>query len=360
MKKKIVASFILFAVSISCIATPPIINNIIFFGDSLSDVGNNTWILLNNTMGAPITNPNAQNNKSIWINYLVDQKLNQPVYPSNSLHINPLMDNVSYAYASATTVNHYLNTDWPQNDPPDPTVNSVCIQPGLVKDTAGNITSTCVPGLQKQVDLYLNQVQLKPNQNTVFFIWTGANDLTYWYIPYVRNMAKDRLFFARFSLPSQNELDAVEQQAVDNINAAIKKLIDAGVKSEMIYILNLPDLSKIPQVTMNNTWSLKYFLGKQNTENNLSELSKGFNQKLQLQRGDLKYQIPVVNYIPVDQWFLDMVSHSDKYNLTNVNESCAANNALPACSGYLFYNDKHPTTYVNKIIADKVLKLLSE
>ena len=342
----------------TALAAQPTINNMIFFGDSLSDIGNNTWILLNNNQGTPVTNPNDQNHKYIWVNYLVDQKLKNPVYPSSNFNLNPLSDNISYAYASADTSNQYFNADWPQNDPPLPFFNPNCTRPGVIKDAAGSITSTCVPGLQKQVDIYLNQVRFKPSLNTVFFIWAGANDLLNYYTAYMSHSIYKKTFIERFSLPSENELGILEQQTVNNINAAKSKLMDAGVSSKMIYILNLPDLSRTPAVRANNSWKLKIFYGKKKLESSLSRMTIDFNQKLQFQHDEAQYIIPVLHYVPIWNWFDNIVSNPKKYNLSYISESCVAQNAMPACKGYIFYNEKHPTTYVNRIIADNILSSL--
>lgn len=363
MKDKAIVIFILFFFNMMFMNTvfavqPPVIDNMIFFGDSLSDIGNNTWIKLSGIIGTPITNPNDQHNKYIWLNYLVDQKLKKPVYPSRHYNLNSLSDNISYAYASADTSDQYFNTDWPQNDPPLPYINPICTLPGEIKDVAGNITSTCVPGLQKQIDIYLNQVRFKPSLNTVFFIWAGANDLLNYYTAYMNHSIYQKIFIERFSLPAKNELDILEQTTVNNINLAKKKLIDAGVRPEMIYILNLPDLSRTPAVRSNNSWSLKILYGKKNLEESLSRMTMDFNQKLQVQQDEAQYMIPALHYLPIENWFDDIILNPLKYNLTNISESCVAQKAMPACSGYLFYNEKHPTTYVYKIVADNILTML--
>ncbi len=364
MNNKGIAFFILFLVNLILInvafASQPIKNNMIFFGDSLSDVGNNTWILMDGEIGAPITNLNNQNHKYLWPNYLVTEKLKKEVYPSSQINLAPFNDNVSYAYASADSSDNYLNTDWPQKDTPAPYINQSCTQPGVIKDEMGTIVSTCVPGLLKQVDIYLAQVKYKPNSKTIFFIWVGANDLLNYYTAYMSHSFLRKLLIERFSLPSTNELDKIELQAVSHINASKKKLIDAGVKAEMIYILNLPDLSRTPAVRTNNSWALKILYGKKNLEKSLSDMSRNFNQKLQSQQSEEKYSIPVSHYVSIWNLLDDIISHPDKYHLNNISESCAAKQAMPACIGFLFYNARHPTTAVNKIIADNVLTMLSE
>lgn len=345
------------------------IKNMIFFGDSLSDVGNNTWILMDGVVGTPIVNPDEQNRKYLWVNYLVEKKLGKFVYPSNQPNLSPVNDNIDYAYASADSSNHYLNTDWPQKKPADPSINPLCTQPGLIKDETGTVTSTCTPGLLIQVDDYLKAVQYKPSPNTVIFIWSGANDLLNYFTDYISHYVINK-----FSMPANSVLEDVAKQAVLNVNAAKQKLIDAGVSPENIYILNLPDLSRTPAIRdLSKTsaidastgwksklkiWVLKLY-GIENIENSLSNLTQDFNTNLQLQTDAEKYHIPVSHYVQINTQLNKIIADPSQYKLTNIDESCVAKKEIPLCTGFLFYNKKHPTTYVNQLISDNVIDLLS-
>lgn len=337
-------------------AESPVITNMIFFGDSLSDIGNNTWILMDGkNIGAPITNPNDQNQQSLWPNYLAEAKLGKPVYPSSSNGLNPLNDNISYAYASAETSNEYLNTNWPRNTDVPPFVNTAnCLQvgAGVIKNEAGEITSTCVPGLLRQVNTYLDNVQNKPNSSTVFFIWSGANDLQNYLSSYIKNNGH---------IPSGAELLSLEQKVAGNINQAKNKLIDAGVQANMIYIINLPDLSKVPAIQVgDNSW--EFYIKKilLTIPTTLSDVSLNLNHELQFQAVEEKYRLPSSHYVDAANFFNDMIQDPKKYALNNTTESCVLKNAIPACSGFLFYNDKHPTTWANKLFSENVLTLLNQ
>ena len=330
----------------------------IFFGDSLSDVGNNTWVFMDNgfSIGAPITNPNDENQKYLWVNYLAQAKLGNPVYPSSSqLHLDPLNDSISYAYASAVTDNEYLNIDWPQNPEGNPYVNTVqCTQAGgagTIKNSMGEIISTCVPGVVKQVEIYLKNVAYKPNPATVFFIWAGSNDLAYYLKSYIK---------LNNCIPSRDELLSIEKTTVNNINEAKNKLIDAGVKSDQIYILTLPDSSKTPAVlTSDSSW--KWYITKIlfTLSSTLSETVNNFNRQLVFQHEEGKYAIPRSHYIDIADLFDRMITSPNLYGLRNIDGSCVLKNGTPVCSGFLFYNNQHPTTYVYKIIADKVASVLN-
>jgi len=370
MNIKAIGFFILFFFNLlwvdTVFAEQPVIGNMIFFGDSLSDVGDNTWISIDGEIGTPITNLNDRNYKYLWPDYLVKYKLNRnkSVYPFNQPNVSPFNDSISYAYASAETGDDYLNTDWPQPDSPS-FVNSLCTSPGVIKDATGKITSTCVPGLLKQVDVYLNNVQFKPSSQTAFFIWAGANDLINAYLArmakYSGSFAWQVWFAIDFPLPAREDLYPVEQKTVDNIMAAKKKLIDAGVKAEMIYILDLPDLSKTPFILHADNAAMDSPFPpdrKDRFKSSISNMSQDFNQKLHSQQVEAKYAIPASHYIPIAKLFNDMIANPKEYGLSNTEDSCVAANKAPACKGYLFYNLKHPTAAVHEMIAINIVDTL--
>jgi len=197
-------------------------NNIIVFGDSLSDIGNNNWI---EAIGAPITSFDEKGHKNTWAKYLSSKLFSKPMLPSNKENVNPLIDNVNYAYASADTSSDYLAADWP-NSTTIPLVNPACKQPGLKKNNEGKVTSSCVPGVLEQINLYLKDVKSVPCSKSIFFIWAGANDLFY-------------------KLPSQPPQQIIAT-AVGNLLQAKNKLLENGISPKQIYILNLPDLSLTP------------------------------------------------------------------------------------------------------------------
>ncbi len=299
--------------------------NIIVFGDSLSDMGNNTWI---HATGAPITSLDKQGNKNTWVNYLSEKLFKSPTYNSTKLRVSPLTHSVNYAYASADTSADYLNADWP-NATPIPKVNTECQNPGLLKNSQGDVTSVCVPGLLKQIDLYLKDVDQKPNSNSVFFIWTGANDLFY-------------------KLPAGQSPEQIIATAITHIVQAKNTLIEHGVPAQQIYVLNLPDLAKTPYAIKN---SLKQ----------LTEISIAFNQGLmaELTKSDQTHPgIPSSHIISIFDLLNDIVQNPGKFLVNNVTQSCSENNESPLCNGYLFFDLKHPTAAMHNVIADYIHKSL--
>jgi phospholipase/lecithinase/hemolysin len=319
-----------------------ITRNAIFFGDSLSDVGNNHWIY---GKGAPLTNPGSNHHAYLWVNYLL-KNYNKVIYPSSKIgqRNNPYIDSVDYAYASANTSNDYLNADYPSATSVPP-VNKKCTYPGLIKEKG----YACVPGVLKQVDLYLFSLKkhsyAKPNPETVFFIWAGGNDLFYGY----QSIAETFLGKMR-ALLYPPTVSALATRAVSNIILAKEKLMAAGVKENKIYILNMPDLSKTSGVLMaakNMHQPLKYLFIR-----SIHKMAENYNLLL---RQKLTNKNAVID---MNGLFKNMLQHPSDFNLTNTENNCKAAHALPACKGYLFYDIKHPTTLIHQEIAKNIQKIL--
>jgi len=296
-------------------------NNLIVFGDSLSDIGNNSWLA---AIGAPLTNLDAQANKYTWANYLSQKLFNASPYYSARRNIAPLTDSVVYAYASADSSNDYLAADWP-NLTPLPIVNGACTSPGLIKDSLGEVNSSCVPGVLKQVDLYLKDVNYVPSKTTLFIIWAGANDLFY-------------------KLQTGEPPEKIVTTAITNLVQAKNQLLSKGVSPEQIYVLDLPDLSLTPFAIKNG---LK-----------LTQLCLYFNSVLTslFTNPSDPTHIPTTHIISMFNLLNTIVQSPDKYNLTNVTDSCVEKGQVPLCKGFLFYDMKHPTAAIHDAISDYVSK----
>jgi len=299
--------------------------NLIVFGDSLSDNGNNTWVF---ATGAPITSLDEEGNRFTWVNYLAKKLFNNSVYPIHEVGQDKsriLSNNINYAYASADTSNDFLAADWPDNKS-IPTANLACKNPGLLKNSDGKVISSCVPGLLNQVEAYLNDVHHTPNSNTLFFIWAGGNDLFY-------------------KLPLGVSPKDIITVAVSNIVNAKNKLIASGISPKNIYVLNLPDLSKSP-------YAIEHSL-------QLTELTIAFNTTLQMAlttsvNGSTNAPLQVSHIISIFDLLNEMTAAPTQYNFSNLQESCVKDAEIPLCKGFLFYDGKHPTATAHHYIADYV------
>jgi len=300
-------------------------SNMIVFGDSLSDMGNNTWV---NATGSPITSFDGEGNKYTWPNYLSKKLFDSKVACSSCEAISPLTNSVIYAYASADSSANYLGADWP-NVIPQPVINAACAKPGLFKNDQGNVKNACVPGLLKQIDLYLNDVHSVPKKTTMFFIWSGANDLFY-------------------KLPTGESPEKIVKTVAMNVLQAKNKLLDHGVSPKQIYVLNLPDLSLTP-------YAISHGL-------KLTQISTLLNTTLAsllTEPSDPSHPgLPSAHIISIFDLLNDVVKNAEKYNLKNVTDSCEEKGGIPLCKGFLFFDMKHPTASIHRAISDYILMIL--
>lgn len=357
MLSKLIAVLLILCISSTALANhPKKYNNIIVFGDSLSDIGNNHWAKAEGKVGAPMTNEEKPNNSSrpLWINKLMKLLLpKETIYSSTKIsqaQLNPFYNSMSCAWASAETGMHYLNDA--ADSAPYPNYNdSACANqgPGLL-----SAQEACVPGVRRQITIYLHTVN-HPDSKTLFIIWAGGNDV-------FNNLTK--AIIAKAPLPDSllATLAIKENKKTDpynfsypilNLLKAKNELIKAGVSPSQIYVINLPDLSKIPaavELSVSNPAILTM----------LHATTIAFNSNLAaaLTAGDTAHALPASHIFSAQNLFDRVIKNPEKFNLVNVDESCVKNNATPLCEGYLFFNEKHPTVAAGEIIAAAFKKKL--
>lgn len=346
--------------------------NIIVFGDSLSDAGpnlksndtgNNDWVITTNKVGAPITSVDIlSSNHPLWINYVANTLLpNSSVIPYHMLKTpqDAYYYNIDYAYASAETNEHYLNDLDTEHAYPS-YVDENCTHPGFV---AANLA--CVPGILKQIDIYLTDVNKHPNPNTLFIIWAGGNDIFNNTAKLLSSFKKETVNnnIAQFLIktvmfnpqPLTNFSNNFFSYPVYNILKAKDKLIAAGVNVNQIYILNLPDLARTPAAYAlakgkSTLLTLFHLLTKTYNESLLLALSKNIFNKNNLSANHI---------ISIYDFFNTVLNSPAQYQLTNVTDSCVSVSGDPHCIGFVFFNEKHPTVQMEKLIADKLSPLLT-
>lgn len=327
--------------------------NIIIFGDSLSDLGNNTWVSVPGRgaafdHGAPISNLDPTTHKpTIWPQYLIAMNLfsQKIIIPSTQWQQQSLSTtNVVYAYASAETGDGYLNDESsPFSYPTD------CKTAGFI-----NEQHTCVPNLQTQIKTYLANLQIineKPGNNTLFVIWAGGNDV-------FDDIARA---IYRISHAKENWHLLLPQQELAfswfpsfKIYRATQMLINAGVPPDHIYVITLPNISitpgakelingSFPNQPRLQKFCLKVLSGVTNIFN--------FNLRSSIYLGTLRWNKPQI--IDINPFLEKIIKNRDFGSTTfpHVENSCRYEYATPYCTGYLFFNDKHPTTTAGKVLA---------
>jgi phospholipase/lecithinase/hemolysin len=336
-----------------------VFSNMIIFGDSLSDVGNNTWVKTpgrgpNFTHGSPITNLSPVTNTPIlWAQYLANTDVftHRGLLPSARWHgQNLTTTNVDYAWASAETGQRYINDSYSPY-----TYSQHCPRPGLV-----NARLSCVPSVLQQEKIYLANLATRhqhPGKQTLFFIWAGGNDV-------LDNIAR---VVYRAKHAKQQTWNLFDGQKRDfswfptyNLYLAVTHLMAAGVPPNHIFVMNLPDIAKSPAAIKLIAKGFKSSEHKKLALDFVRDMGDLFNEDLQLWltvgiRGEAKPKIIDIN---------DVFTHISSYNrflnyrFVDTTHSCVHEHATPYCRGYVFFNDQHPTTYAGSLLAVYLMRQL--
>lgn len=331
--------------------------NVIIFGDSLSDVGNNQWVEVSGRLGAPFTNQDKQTgNRLIWVNELVAHfQADKEVSPSSNIAITKLnasFNNISYAWGSAETGNHYINDEI--KSAPYATYNDEACQ----KFGSGQIgvENACIPGVQLQVAQYLKDVQYHPNPHSIFILWAGGNDLFNNFMKLytsgrdLQSLIIESLSVTNNHLPETSDLS----YPIANLLKAKNDLVDAGISPNQIYVIDLADLSTLPAMK-------KLVKINPAIPEFMHMLTIVFNGNLisAMTNTDAKYDLPESHIYFSTQLMDEVIKDPAAMGFTNVKDSCVDNAAEPVCEGYLFYDDKHPTVATGKILGKKFSEYLA-
>jgi phospholipase/lecithinase/hemolysin len=176
-----------------------------------------------------------------------------------------------------------------------------------------------VPNVDTQIAAYL--AHNTPNAGQLFTIWAGANDLL------IGNQTNP-------NIPAQNIANEVTTLAM------------AGAKQFLIP--NLPPLGDIPAINQNpaqqaaaNAWSAT------------------FNAALQADLTPLEKTLGIqIHLVDIHSLALNLIANPSQYGFTNVTGE-AINPSLNG-NGYLFWDQEHPTTQADQIIASVAAAELPE
>jgi phospholipase/lecithinase/hemolysin len=308
------------------------IYHLVVFGDSLSDNGNAaaSRAAAGETLGnyaanaftdGPQTVPATTGPYGLWIDQFAailkvpDPQpflVNTPLGPSGGiLAANPSATNFAFASALAGNNPDFSSTDYL------------------------NPANQQVPGTTNQVALFLlfNGQQASPENFYVF--WAGAENI-YQSLGNVWNF---------FLFP------VIAKDAADAIAANIATLASAGAKHFMW--LNLPPLGDIPYVS-------------DNSDPFVRDLGKGagdfaaliFNNEMASDIASLErtYEIDIT-VVNTNSLFNSIVASPGTYGFVNVKDAgwCGTDGvvtcALDNPNGFLFWDELHPTTAANSVLA---------
>lgn len=300
-----IAAAMLFAANVQASNQPPV-DNVVVFGDSLSDAGQFFSTSLN-TYSKFTTNPGDVAVQYIAAGYGFNL---QPSRVGGS----------DYAYGGAGVV-----TD---DDGPDPSI----------------------PTLTQQVDGYLAN-GAKADPRSLYMVWGGANDIFY----HATQYGIGSIF------PGAGETAA---QATANINAAatqelalISQLKQAG--ANYVVVFNLPDIGKTPSAASDAALvpGIQTFL---------SNVSTSYNQTLNAGLAATGANILSVNTYAL---FNEVLANPAAFGFVNTtvpacttssSHDCNAGTLVApgAAQNYLFADGVHPTTAAHEIFGQYVLSEL--
>lgn len=268
-------------------------DQMVVFGDSLSDNGNFSTLLGPGTLAslnydARRITDGPQTTPSTSITGVTVEHLNQLLgLPS----LDPaLLGGNNYAWARATT----------QFNAPD-------------------FIHGITPGTGAQVLSYLS-THPQASPDSLYVMWAGANDL--------------------LNATTPAEIQAAEQAAITNLNLQISGLLNAGAKT--ILWFNLPDLSLTPLgVAAGAALSQQYHLA-----------SLQFRDDWARSLDFYKIAHPEANVLGVDTYafLVSLVSQPSAYGFTNVTTPAQGQIGVNP-DDYLFWDSLHPTTKADLALA---------
>ena len=207
--------------------------------------------------------------------------------------------NLNFAVSGATTgISNIGNNDLPEGTPP------------------------IFIGLQTQIDEFIAETPTT-DPDALYVVWAGANDYL-----------------------GAGNLDT--QSTVDNLLDAVNSLADTGAKN--FVLPNLPNLGVIP-------------VGQAlppERQQGLTLLTESHNNTLATASQILE-QNPNINIVNLDieTLFDNIIANPDDFTLTNVTDNFLTS-GLDDPSGFLFFDDIHPTTTVHSFIAENTMKSITQ
>ena len=180
-------------------------------------------------------------------------------------------------------------------------------------------------GVQAQVAEFAAARGGIADPNGLYFVWAGPND-----------------FFPLLSDPSTTpqQLQAAAQTAVGNLIGSVTALYGMGARKFLLPLM--PDLGLTVSATKANA-------AAPGTAAVLSQFSTGFNAGLSGGYAQLAGALAGETMFVIDTTAL-LQSALGQFAMGS-SASCLDMGAFPACTGYAFFDDVHPTTAAHRLLA---------
>jgi phospholipase/lecithinase/hemolysin len=311
-----IVAFLLFT-STTAFASANDYKNIVIFGDSLSDTGNDAHLTLPPPYEFPgpawgytdgrftdgsDTTPSANYYFGVWVEQFA------AILPSHPQVSNSLDGGTDYAYGAATTANG--TTVWEYYPP----------------------YSVQVSNIGQQITDYL-KTHPRIDDHTLFIVWGGANDLFN--------------ALASTTPPQQAIINAALQQTLN-----ILRLVNAG--ATQFLVPNLPPLGLTPRL---NTTSAASGATAATALYN-SYLATG----IQVLRDFYAFRGLKIYQLDTFTLFNQIVASPASFGLENVTASSSYvwNPGVADPDPYLFWDQIHPTTHGHNILANSASTLIAQ
>jgi phospholipase/lecithinase/hemolysin len=290
------------------------VEELVIFGNSISDTGN-VFSLTNNTFPpAPLYYEGRFSDGPLWVDYLSEDLGLNPsnFYNSNSTNFS---EGINFSIGGATT--------------------------GTT--TLGDLPELNFPGVTTQVNDYLNYLNgTAIDEDALVVYWSGEND-------YVQAF--------------QNEGTLISPEVpITNISNSLAQLANAGV--ENVLVSNLINLANVPLG--------RSFIPPDQLDQ-LTLLTNAHNDALNSAIASLSTAFPETNFVVFDtNSFLENIfDNSTEFGLIDDPiESCLTPNNFPdiapnvvPCDNpeeYFYYDNQHFTSAVHQLIADSALQTIND
>lgn len=194
------------------------------------------------------------------------------------------------------------------------------------------VNSIAPTGLLAQVSGFGTAMGGVADGQGLYFVYAGANDF--------------------LSANPATPIATVIGTTIGNLTNAVGTLYGMGARS--FVLPTLPDLGKTVAALNADAVQPGYAAGA-------TQLSLTFNQLLLGAYGQLAAALPSETFMYVDTVLAQTSALAEfQANGGNVSQSCLSTGANPACSGYFYFDDIHPTTAAHRLFSAAVLNAVPE
>jgi phospholipase/lecithinase/hemolysin len=291
------------------------LNHLFVFGDSLTDTGN-SWVLTNNNFPpSPYYYQGRASNGPVSPEYIWEFFNPSSTGPTPSLN-----GGTNYAINGSTTGRVNFNSIRPGN--PD-LIKPLFIDKGAAYQL--NAFNTTKPSFNPSTSLFL--------------VWLFPNDVLSWL-----NSTQYDAGTVLGGAPKQTNPEGLITNGVTNIATLINVLALGG--ATQFLVPNMPDLASTP-LFRSYPSDFRAFL---------SALTVAFNSNLDPVLQSLDANLPGVEItrFQTDDLFAKVIENPSSYGFENVTDACMNISLSTICSnpsGWLFWDDFHPTTAGQRLIA---------